>query len=476
MENRLPIVAIVGLPNAGKSTFFNKIVGGQVAVTSEVAGTTRDRQYAEVPWNGSTFNMTDTAGLAFFGDQNELERSVKKQIDIATKEADVLVLLVDGKAGADTMDRSVLLAFRKIKKPVVLAINKLDSPNNLASLTAPFYKLGIKAVFAISSVTGRGIGDLLDHVVSILPPLGEGGPVAGPDEGPFHASRLTPHASIAVAIVGKPNVGKSSIFNQILDDERVVVSEVPGTTRTAIDSKITIAGDEYTFIDTAGLKKKEHRQARPDIYSGFQTYKSIRRSDVCLFVIDASLPVTSQDQAIAAEIIDQEKGCIILATKIDAYLKDTKRKGTAGAGKKSKDSTITESEVATLQAYISHHFPFLWMCPVYFVSGLTGEGITDALKNIKPIYERRHKEVSQEDLDALFKKWMKIAPPKRLLDQKEPKAYGLKQIAVDPPKFEILVNHTPAIQETFRKTIENAIIKDLDFWGTPIKVHKVKKV
>ncbi len=462
----LPIVAIVGLPNAGKSTFFNKIVGGQVAVTSEVAGTTRDRQYAEVPWNGSVFNMTDTAGLAFFGDENELERSVKKQIDIATKEADVLVLLVDGKAGVDTMDRSVLLAFRKIKKPVILAVNKLDSPKDLESITAPFYKLGIKAVFPISSVTGRGIGDLLDHVVSLLPPA-----ASNTDN-----RQLTTDNGIHVAIVGKPNVGKSSIFNQIVDDERVVVSDVPGTTRTAIDSKVVIDGDEYTFIDTAGLKKKEHRQARPDIYSGFQTYKSIRRSDVCLFVIDASQPVTSQDQAIAAEIIDQEKGCIILATKIDAYLKDSKRKGTAGAGKKSKDSTITESEVGSLQAYISHNFPFLWMCPVYFVSGLTGEGITDALKNIKPIYQRRHKEVSQEELDALFKKWMKIAPPKRLLDQKEPKAYGLKQIATDPPKFEILVNHTPAIQETFRKTIENAIIKDLDFWGTPIKVHKVKKL
>lgn len=460
----LPIVALVGLPNAGKSTFFNKIVGGQVAVTSEVAGTTRDRQYAEVPWNGAVFNMTDTAGLAFFGDQNELERSVKKQIDIATKEADVLVLLVDGKAGADTMDRSVLLAFRKIKKPVVLAVNKLDSPKDLESITAPFYKLGIKAVFPISSVTGRGIGDLLDHVVSLLP------------QSEPQTSSLPAATSISVAIVGKPNVGKSSIFNQIVNDERVVVSDVPGTTRTAIDSKITIDGDEYTFIDTAGLKKKEHRQARPDIYSGFQTYKSIRRSDVCLFVIDASQPVTSQDQAIAAEIIDQEKGCIILATKIDVYLKGSKRGGTAGAGKKHTDSTITESEVGSLQAYISHHFPFLWMCPVYFVSGLTGEGITDALKNIKPIYERRHKKVSQEDLDALFKKWMKIAPPKRLLDQKEPKAYGLKQIATDPPKFEILVNHTPAIQETFRKTIENAIIKDLDFWGTPIKVHKIKKI
>lgn len=449
----LPVVALVGLPNAGKSTLFNKIVGGQLAVTSEVAGTTRDRQYMEVAWNGRHFNLLDTAGLDFFGDQDELEISVKKQIDIATKEADVLLLVTDGKAGVEALDRNVILSFRKIKKPAIVVVNKLDSPKNTEALAAPFFKLGLKSVFSVSSVTGRGIGDLLDHLVSILPQA----------KSESTTENLPSKSSIHVAIVGKPNVGKSSIFNKILNQERVVVSNIPGTTRTAIDSKVEIDGVDYTFIDTAGLKKKEHRQDRPDIYSGFQTYKSIRRSDVCLFVIDSNEKITSQDKAIAEEIIHQEKGCIVLVNKIDTYDK-TPIHG----------STKTDREA--LQSYVSKHFPFLWMCPVYFVSGLTGEGITDALKNIKPIRERRCKQVSQEDLDALFKRWMKIAPPKRLLDQKEPKAYGIKQTAIDPPKFELLVNHTPAIQEIFRKTIENAIVKELDYWGTPIKVHKVKKI
>jgi GTP-binding protein len=349
----------------------------------------------------------------------------------------------------------------------VLAVNKLDSPRNLESNSAPFFKLGIKSVFPISSVTGRGIGDLLDYIVSILPS----------EKATRNTSVLAGPEPVAVAIVGKPNVGKSSIFNSILDEERVVVSNIPGTTRTAIDSAITIDKVPYVFIDTAGLKKKEHRQERPDVFSGFQTYKSIRRSDVCLFVIDGSQPVTAQDQAIAAEVIDQEKGCIVLVNKIDLYLAGNKKRDNKKAAEKGKTgSTVTEAEVAALQAYISRNFPFLWMCPVYFVSGLTGAGIQEALKQIKPIYDRRHKEIRPEDLQALLTKRMKINPPKRLLDQKLPKVFGLNQIATNPPKFELLVNHPPAIQENFKKSVQNAIIKDLDFWGTPIKIHLQKKV
>jgi GTP-binding protein len=390
----------------------------------------------------------------FFTDENELERSVKKQIEVATREADVLLLVVDGKAPVDALDRSVLLTFRKIKKPVVVAVNKLDSPRNTEANAAPFYKLGIKHVFPVSSVTGRGIGDLLDHLVSVLPetkPETKSSPLAPAKE------------SIAVAIVGKPNVGKSSVFNKILNEERVVVSNVPGTTRTAIDSELKIGDTNFTFIDTAGLKKKAHRQDRPDVYSGFQTYKSIRRSDVCLFLLDANEPVSSQDKAIAEEVVNQEKGCIVLVNKMDLY------------DARPKHGSV-ENDRATLQAYVSRHFPFLWMCPVYFVSGLTGEGLSEALKQIKPIYEARHKTVTPEALQKLLTKWMKLNPPKRLKDQKLPKILGLTQIDTNPPKFELLVNHTPAVTENFRQTIQNAIVKDLGFWGTPIKVHKVKKI
>lgn len=461
----LPIVAIVGPPNAGKSTLFNKIIGEMKAVTSDVAGTTRDRQYAPTGWNGAAFELVDTAGLEADA-AGELELSVHKQIEVAAKEAQVIVMVVDGKLPPDSLNRQVLLKFRKSKQPVVLAINKLDSPKNLEALTANFLKLGLKAVFPVSSVTGRGIGDMLDHIVSVLPssslPLSKG-ELEGVDT---RTSNLEPEtSSIAVAIVGKPNVGKSSIFNQLLKDERVVVSNVPGTTRTAIDSKINIDGTDYTFIDTAGLKKKAARQAQPDVFSSYQTYKSIRRSDVCFFVVDATEEVTSQDQSVAQEIISQEKGCIVLVNKIDLY----------DAGQQKK-KTVAQPNREKLQAYISHHFPFLWMCPVFFVSGKTGEGLSEAIAAINKIDASRKQIVNPEALKDLLARRKKQNPPKRLMDQKEPKVYSLAQVETNPPKFELLVNHTPAIQENFRKSVENAIIKELDFWGTPIKVRLVKKV
>ena len=461
----LPIVALVGPPNAGKSTLFNKIIGEMKAVTSDVAGTTRDRQYAPTGWNGAAFELVDTAGLEADA-ASELEASVHKQIEVAAKEAQVIVMVVDGKLPPDSLDRQVLLKFRKSKQPVVLAINKLDSPKNLEALTASFLKLGLKAVFPVSSVTGRGIGDMLDHIVSVLPTAEqEETRDTRLDSGVDPRRKRQETGSIGVAIVGKPNVGKSSIFNQILKDERVVVSNVPGTTRTAIDSDVTINGTDYTFIDTAGLKKKAARQAQPDVFSSYQTYKSIRRSDVCFFVVDATEEVTSQDQSVAQEIISQEKGCIVLVNKIDLY----------DAGQQKK-KTVAEPSREKLQAYISHHFPFLWMCPVFFVSGKTGEGLSEAIAAINKIDASRKQIVNPEALKDLLARRKKQNPPKRLMDQKEPKVYSLAQVETNPPKFELLVNHTPAIQENFRKSVENAIIKELNFWGTPIKVRLVKKV
>lgn len=442
MDNNLPIVAIVGPPNAGKSTLLNKIAGVQFAVTSEVAGTTRDRQYVDIVWAGRQFTLVDTAGLDLAGEK-ELETQVNKQIDIAASEADALIFVVDGKQPGANLPQSTLLKFRKAKKPIMLAVNKVDSPNKLEQAKGDFARLGIKPMFPVSSLTGRGIGDLLDHIVSVLPKAKK-----------TKSETKNSKSGINVSIVGKPNVGKSSIFNKIIGQERVVVSSIPGTTRTAIDSHLTIGDQDYTFIDTAGLKKKVHTQAKPDIYSGFQTYKSIRRSDVCFLVIDSTEEITKQDQMIAQEIFGQDKGCIILANKFDAY----------------------EGEEDKLRDYISHHFPFLWMCPMFFVSGKTGEGLEEAIGAIKPIYERRHKEVTSDQLQGLLGKWMKKNPPKLLRDQKTPKVYGLNQLASNPPLFELLVNVPASISMQFRKSIQNAIIKELDYWGTPVNLTLRKKM
>ncbi len=326
-----------------------------------------------------------------------------------------------------------------MKKPIVVAINKLDSPKNLEAFTAPFLKMGIKHVFPVSSVTGRGIGDLLDQVAIELKAV--------------QVEKEIVPVGIAVSIVGKPNVGKSSILNKILGEKRVVVSPIPGTTRTAIDTHIRIKDEDYTFIDTAGLKRKEHRQKQPDIFSGFQTFKSIRRSDVVLFVIDANEPITKQDQVIAGEIFDLVKGVIIVVNKMDKF----------------------EGGEEELKDYVSLHFPFLWFSPVHFISADTGAGLDKALAGIKPIYDNRMKEVPQADIDKLWERTMKNNPPKRMLDQKIPKVYGLEQIQTDPPAFMLTVNHPAAISTQYKRFLLKEIIKHLDFWGTPIKLHLKKK-
>ncbi|MBI5530417.1 MAG: ribosome biogenesis GTPase Der [Candidatus Doudnabacteria bacterium] len=449
--NNLPLVAIVGQPNAGKSTFMNKIAGKPLAVTSDIAGTTRDRQYIDTTWSGVDFTLVDTAGLSA-GSGDQLELSLLKQIDVAVQEADIIAFVVDGKEPLAAIDQTSLKKFRNTKKPLLLVINKLDSARIHEAKKAEFQKLGIKNVFTVSSLTGLGLGDFLEEVTDTLKKLG------------LADKKTEEKKGIAVSIVGKPNVGKSSIFNAILKEERVVVSPIPGTTRTAIDSQLEIGGENYIFIDTAGLKKKEHRQPQPDVFSGFQTFKAIRRSDICFFVIDANEEITKQDQRVANEIFAMEKGCIILVNKMDAYTKDNRGK----KGGKWDGRGETDDEYKTLRDYISHHFSFLWMCPAFFVSAVTGEGLDEALAAIKPIFEARHKEIDQETLTAFLAKKMKINPPKLLRDQKKPKVTGLRQIATNPPMFELLVNHPAAISMQFRKFLENGIIKDLDFWGTPI--------
>ena len=435
----LPIIAIVGEPNVGKSTLLNKIAGQRPAVTSPVAGTTRDRQYIDTSWNGVDFTLVDTAGLTF-GKTGELEEELTKQIDVAVDQADLLLMVVDGKLPKENLDRKTLLRFRKSKKPVVLAINKADSPKVGESLLAEFASLGIKPSFAVSAISGRGLGDMLDYLGKYI----KEHKLSVPEPKPI---------GIGVAIVGKPNVGKSSIFNNIIKEDRVVVSSIPGTTRTAIDTQITIDGEPYTFIDTAGLKKKEHRQALPDIYSGFQTFKALRRSDISFFVIDSIEDITKQDLHIAGEIIEMDKGVIILANKFDIF----------------------DGDEDQLRDYISHHFPFLWFAPIFFVSAVTGEGLDEALAAIKPIYEARHKLIDQDKLDQLLFRKMKVNPPKRLRDQKIPKIFGLKQLDTNPPLFELLCNYPAAISKQFRDSVKKSIMKELNFWGTPINMRLTGK-
>lgn len=440
MKNELPIVALVGAPNAGKSTLLNRIEGKRRAITSNIAGTTRDRQYAITSWAGVDFMLTDTAGIINEAN-SELEVNVQKQIEMAISEADVLVFVVDGKAEKAGLSQAVIQKIRKSKKPVILAINKTDSVRKIDETLDKYKNLGIKESFAVSAITGNGLGDLLDSVIQNLKNK--------------KTEKLTKEEStgIAVSIIGKPNVGKSTLFNSIIKEDRVVVSPTAGTTRTAIDTEIKIDGVDYLFIDTAGLKRKAYRQDQPDVYAGYQTFKSIRRSDVCLFLMESTEKITKQDQILVSEILEMEKGLIFVVNKMDEY------KGSEEA----------------LQAYISEHFRGAWMCPVYFISAKNNEGIDEMLRAIPPIYEARNKTVDQESINKLLAEKMKKSPPRRLLDQKIPRVYGLKQIGTNPPTFELFVNHPAAISDIFRRTIKNGITKDLGFWGTPVSLKLKSK-
>lgn len=451
--NQLPIVAIVGQPNAGKSTLLNKIVGRPTAITSDLSGTTRDRQYADTSWNGVNFTLVDTAGLSI-NPKESLEKSLNEQIEVALNEADIIIFTVDGKEPVAAIEEKTLKKFRAIKKPVLLVVNKLDSPVKREVQLQTFLRLGIKPSFAVSSLTGLGLGDMLDYITQKLKDLGLGEQVK---EEVY---------DIAVSIVGKPNVGKSSLLNAILNEERVVVSPVAGTTRAAIDTKINIKGTDFTFIDTAGLKKKDYRQDQPDIFAGFQTFKAIRRSDICFFVLDAAAEITKQDQRIANEIFDLQKGCIILANKSD-LIPEQAEKNKKGANSKSI-SKPHDNEYQTMRDYISHNFPFLWMCPLFFVSAETKEGLEEALDSIVPIFEKRNKTIDNQQLAEFLSKVLLKNPPKLLRDQKKPKVFSLHQLETNPPKFELVVNHPAAISLQFRKFCENSIIKHLDFFGTPI--------
>lgn len=438
MKNSLPIVAIVGEPNVGKSTLLNKIAGHRIAVTSTVAGTTRDRQYVDTVWNGVNFTLVDTAGITF-NNKQELEAELTVQIEHAIAEADLILFVVDSKEDAASIDRKAVVKFRNTKKPVVLAVNKLDSPVKLREFGDEFKRLGIKSIFPVSSTTGRGLGDLLDQIANDLKKI---------------APKPEPKIEgIAVSIVGKPNVGKSSMINKIVDQDRVIVSSIAGTTRTSIDISTTIDDQVYTFIDTAGLKRKSYRQSQPDVYSVFQTFKSIRKSDVVIFMIDATETITKQDQVIAGEILELAKGVIIVGNKMDKY----------------------EGSQKELQDYMSHHFPFLWFAPVYLASSMNGDNLDKIIKAIKPIYEARNKTIPQEDIDNLLAATMKKNPPRRMLDQKVPKVYGLEQIGTNAPMFELIVNHPAAISAQYKRYLEKEIIKKLEFWGTPIKLHLRKK-
>lgn len=439
-QDREAYVAIVGEPNVGKSTLLNRIISQRVALATKYPGTTRDRFYAPTVWNGIDFMVIDTAGI-ILEQRDELEKNVQKQAEIALDQADVLVYVVDGKQPIERVDREVLRMIRRQKKPVILAVNKCDSPARVRAAAAEFAFTGIKQIVACSAISGVGTGDLLDAVTTELAKKG-----FGPHE--------REQGTISVSIVGKPNVGKSSFFNAIVGEERVVVSSVPGTTRNPIDTLITYKDKKIKIVDTAGLKRKDKRAEVPDIYAALQTVRAIRRSEICILMIDGTEHITQQDQRVAGDIVDARKGLVIAINKTDL---------------------LNDKQKEQLERDLAHFFPFLWWAPVVPISAKDNVGTDAILDYILEIEVNRQKEFSDEAIGAFLQQKMKENPPKRVRDERVPKIYSLRQVGTNPPVFMMAVNEPSAISQMFRKFLENSIIRELGFWGSPIQLRLERK-
>ncbi|MDR1029138.1 MAG: ribosome biogenesis GTPase Der [Clostridiales Family XIII bacterium] len=428
----IPIVAVVGRPNVGKSTFFNKVVGRRLSIVEDTPGVTRDRIYAEAEWCGRRFALIDTGGLDPATKDIMLFR-IREQAQIAMEMADVIVFIVDGKAGLTSVDEEVSAMLTRTGKPVVLIANKIDSgtiPDNFYD----FYGLGLGEPLPISAVNMTGLGDALDRVVEGFPASAEDG---------------TEDEAVRIAVIGKPNVGKSSLVNAITGENRVIVSEVAGTTRDSIDTPFSYAGNAYVLIDTAGIRRKSKVSDDIERYSVIRAIAAVERCDVCILMIDARDGVTEQDKRIGGLAHEAGKGIVIAINKWD----------------------LIEKETGTLEAYrkkVYAEFPFMDYALVLFISAKTGQRLTDVLDAATAVSENRSQRVPTGQLNSLIQDAMLMHNPpsekgKRL------KIYYATQVSVRPPLFSFKVNSRDLMHFSYARYLENRIRERFGFVGTSVK-------
>ena len=434
-----PLVALVGRPNVGKSTLFNRLIGERRAIVFDEPGTTRDRTYGESDWNGVVFDVVDTGGL-----QSEAEiarsdiatiaRGTREQARLAIDEADVIVFLVDSRDGPIAADEEVADLLRRSGKPVVLAVNKAESAERREN-AIEFYNLGLDEPIPISAYHGSGTGDLLDRVVELLPP-GEEEPE---DETP------------KIAIVGRPNVGKSALLNALLGQQRAIVSPVPGTTRDPLDTQLVWNGQLLTLIDTAGIRRRgrvEHGNVEQ--YSVIRSMKAIGRCDVAVLVIDATEPFTAQDLHVAGYINDEAKGIVVAVNKWDAVEKDT--------------HTMDEFREAAAEA-----LDFMAFAPLVFISALHGQRVAQVPETALRVIEEREKRVPTGQLNRVIREAIEAHPP---FDKRGRglKFYYATQPRTSPPTFVFFVNDPKMLHFTYRRYLENRLRDAFGFMGTPIRM------
>ncbi len=433
-----PLVAIVGRPNVGKSTFFNKIAGHRVSIVEDTPGVTRDRIYADVEWTGREFTLIDTGGIDPRS-EDALLSQMRRQAEIAIDTADVICFFCDAREGMTPDDEEVSTLLRKTRKPVLLVVNKLDH-GGLNDVLYEFYALGLGDPIGISAANMLGLGDLLDEIVKNLPPKGE-------DE----EDETDALHEIQLALVGRPNVGKSSLTNRLLGQERVMVSDIPGTTRDAIDTHFESEwGGRYNIIDTAGIRRKRAIEDESlERYSVLRAIAAIRRCDVALLVIDAVDGVTEQDTKIAGIIADEGKAVIVVVNKWD----------------------IPEKDTGTLEKYrkeVLEDLKFMDYAPVLFISALTGQRVHTVLDAVDQAYAQASKRVPTGMLnDVLGDAQIALQPP--MAGGRRLKIYYGTQIGVCPPQFALFVNDEDLMHFAYQRYLENQLRKAFDFSGTPIR-------
>jgi len=428
----LPVVAIVGRPNVGKSTLFNRIVGERKSITDDQPGITRDRIYAQASWLNKKFTVIDTGGIEI--NDAPFLTEIKAQAEIAINEADVIIFAVDGKTGLLPSDKDVMEILYQSNKPIIVAVNKVDTQKYQSS-QYEFYELGATKVMNISSIHGIGIGDLLDDVVSYFPEKQE---------------NEYDEEVIRISIIGRANVGKSSLTNALLGYERVIVSSIEGTTTDSIDTEFTMDGDSYVVIDTAGMKKRGKIYENVDKYANLRAMQAIDRSDICLMMLDATSGIIALDKNIAGYAIESNKALVIVVNKWDAIEKD--------------EHTMHEWE-----KNIRNEFRFLSYIPIIFLSAKTKSRIHTLFPVIKKTYENYSKRVSTSLLNEVIQEAIIITPPNEH-NQKRVKVYYATQVKTKCPTFVLFVNDTNALHFSYYRYLENRLRENFDFFGTPISL------
>jgi GTP-binding protein len=437
----LPVVAIVGRPNVGKSALFNRLIREPLAIVEDQPGVTRDRIYAECDWNGRDFVLVDTAGLVpqnTRDDEEDFASNILKNARIAVEEADLVMFLVDATAGLHPLEEEIAEMLRRSGKPVLMVANKVDNTKREADIYE-FMQLGLGEPMPASAVHGHGTGELLDEVVARLPEL-----EAGEEE-----------ASIRLSIVGRPNVGKSSLLNALIGEDRALVDAVPGTTRDAVDTQLRVDSQLYTLIDTAGIRRHAKQEDSVEFYSSVRSHRAIKSCDIALLVLDATQGVNQQDKRVAGYVQEARKGIIVVVNKWDLV--------------KTGDTREDNRWKRHFGEDMGHAFNFMSYAPVIFVSAKTGEGLDDIFAVTQQVNSEFTRKLDMKSLNKLVQEATTMRPPPSFKGQ-QLKVFQVRQKGTKPPSFIFQVNNTKLLHFSYRRYLENHIRKAFGLRGTPIDI------